>query len=156
MMRYGIGESGQVVEFSPSVLGRLDLHRQHRFWQCEAGGQLFGRFIEGTIIVGAATGPRPTDLRTPFSYIPDKTAEKREIAEMRDADWHYVGDWHTHPQAVPKPSGRDIRTVRSTAQKSRLVLSGVLMVIVGRQPFPAGLYVGAGDRDGLYQLPVEW
>lgn len=155
-MRYLVGDSGQIVEFSPSVVDRFHQHRQHRFWQCEAGGQLFARFSTGVIFIGNATGPRPADVRTPFSYTPDRATEKREITEMRALGWHYAGDWHTHPQALPKPSGRDIRTVKSTAQKSQLVLGGVLMVIVGRTSFPGGLYVGVGDEVGLYPLTVEW
>lgn len=155
-MRYLVGESGQVVEFSPSVLCRFGQHRQRRFWQCEAGGQLFAQFSTGIISVGAATGPRPTDVRTPFSYVPDRAAEKREIADMHELGWHYVGDWHTHPQVVPMPSGRDIRTAKSTVRESRLVLDGVVMVIVGRAPFPNGLFVGIADRADLYPLSVEW
>lgn len=155
-MRYFVGDTEEVIEFSPSVLARFEQHRQLRFWQSEAGGQLFARFSVGVISVGVATGPRATDFRTPFSYVPDRAAERLEITEMRELGWHYVGDWHTHPQAIPQPSGRDIRTVKSTARKSRLVLGGVLMVIVGRTQFPGGLFVGVADEDGLYQLNAGW
>lgn len=155
-MRYSIGDSGEVVEFSAAVMERFDKNRQRRFWQAEAGGQLFANLSPGLISIAMATGPRPTDLRTPFSYVPDREAERREIADLRPLGWHYVGDWHTHPQSVPSPSGRDIRTVVSTVRKSQLVLSGVVMVIVGRSPFPRGLYVGVSDGDGLYPLVADW
>lgn len=155
-MRYSIGDSGEVVEFSASVLERFHNNRQRRFWQSEAGGQLFASLRPGLISVAIATGPRLTDFRTPFSYVPDREEERREIADMRPRGWHYVGDWHTHPQGVPWPSGRDIRTVTSTVQKSQLVLRGVLMVIVGRTPFPGGLYVGVSDGVGLYPLTADW
>lgn len=65
-------------------------------------------------------------------------------------------DWHTHPQAIPLPSGRDIRTAKSTVKKSKLVLSGIVMVIVGREAFPRGLYVGVADSDGLSPLAADW
>jgi integrative and conjugative element protein (TIGR02256 family) len=155
-VRFTIGDSGEVVEFSASVLERFEQHRQRRFWQAEAGGQLFANLAPGLISIAIATGPRPTDRRTPFSYVPDREAEHREIAEMRPGGWHYVGDWHTHPQAVPSPSGRDLRTVISTVQKSQLVLAGVLMVIVGSSAFPSGLYVGVSDGEGLYSLAADW
>lgn len=155
-MRYSIGDSGEIIEFSATVLERFDLNRQRRFWQSEAGGQLFAKLGPGIISVALATGPRPTDFRTPFSYVPDRQAEQREITNLRLEGWHYVGDWHTHPQAVPLPSGRDIRTARSTVQKSRLVLAGVVMVIVGRLTFPRGLYVGVSDGDDLYPITADW
>lgn len=155
-MRYSIGDSGDVVEFSGSVLERFDRHRQLRFWQTEAGGQLFAEFRPRLISVVVATGPRPGDLRTPFSYVPNREAERSEIVALRSEGLHYVGDWHTHPQVIPQPSGRDIRTAKSTVKKSKLVLSGIVMVIVGREAFPRGLYVGVADCDGLYPLAAEW
>jgi integrative and conjugative element protein (TIGR02256 family) len=155
-MRFLVGESGESIEFLPSVLSHFDSHRQRRFWNTEAGGQLFARLTPGLVAVGMATGPRPTDFRTPLSYIPDREAEQNEILSLRNDGWHYVGDWHTHPQRVPFPSSRDIRTVKSTTIQSKLAISGVFMVIVGRDAFPNGLYVGVADAHDLYRLELGW
>lgn len=155
-LRYPIGNSGQMIEFAPSVLARFDAHRQTRFWHCEAGGQLFARFSDTVVVVGASTGPRPTDFRTPISYRPDRKAEQAEIELMHADQWHYVGDWHTHPQSVPSPSGTDLTTIKSTFNKSEHSLRGMLIVIVGRQTFPAGLFVGICDGMGLHDLLADW
>lgn len=155
-MRFSVGDSGEVIEFSCAVLRRFDRHRQRRFWQTEAGGQLFAHFRPGLISVSMATGPRAGDVRTPFSYMPSREAERSEIVELRAAELHYVGDWHSHPQRIPAPSARDIQTAKSIVKKSQLVLNGVLIVIVGREAFPRGLYVGVADRDGLYPLTADW
>jgi integrative and conjugative element protein (TIGR02256 family) len=54
---------------------------------------------------------------------------------------HFVGDWHTHPEAVPTPSSSDIRTINEAVAKSRHHLQGFLMVVVGSADFPSGQHV---------------
>lgn len=121
------------LQFSDSVLSRLRRHRQKRPWQCEAGGQLFGR-VEGNIWrLEEATGPRRGDLRTLFGYEPDRVAEQREIDEHFARGLHFLGDWHTHRERSPEPSPRDIRSMGDMIRESRTDLPCFLMVIVGVQ-----------------------
>lgn len=154
-LRYLIGSSGQVIEISPRVLEHFGSHVQRRAWSTEAGGQLFADIANGVIRIGVATGPRPTDFRAPFLYFPDKKAERAEIASFYQRGAHFVGDWHTHPQDIPKPSSLDLRTVRSTVERSKLQLGGVILVIVGRKQFPEGLFVSVTDLSGTYPLQPE-
>ena len=48
---------------------------------------------------------------------------------------HFVGDWHTHPEAVPTPSSSDIRTIKEAVAKSRHHLHGFLDGRRGKRPF---------------------
>jgi len=41
MIQYPIGVSGQTIVLQPAVLAHLRRYQQHRWWQTEAGGQLF-------------------------------------------------------------------------------------------------------------------
>ena len=69
---------------------------------------------------------------------------------------HYVGDWHTHPEPQPRPSGTDTRSFWDMFRKSRHQLAGFVMIIVGTIAPPAGLFVGISDGDMLEQLaPLE-
>src|SRR5687768_9624470 len=79
MLRYAIGRSGQVLVLSEAVLRQFRRYRQTRWYQREAGGQLFARLSKSRIVVEEASGPRRTDRRTRTSYIPDRAAEQREI-----------------------------------------------------------------------------
>jgi len=154
-LRYPIGQSGQALVFEPETLAHMSEHVQRRWWHPEAGGQLFARVSGGAIRIVLATGPRPTDTRWRFLYRPDRRAEQREIDQAHAEGLRYIGDWHTHPQDIPRPSGLDRRTVRSTFMESRHDMNGVVMAIVGRDPLPAGLHVSITDAAGIYDLEVN-
>ena len=148
MLEFAIGRSGQVLVLSQGVVRKFRLYRQMRWYQREAGGQLFARLSLPRIIVEEATGPRRTDRRTRTSYVPDREAEQREINCRHAVDLHFVGDWHTHPEAVPIPSGRDIASITESIRKSTHELNGFLLIIVGQAEPQESLYVSVHDRSG--------
>lgn len=141
MIQYPIGTSGQVLILTDPVVEHLRHHRQWHRYKREAGGQLFARFDGGQIIVEEATGPRRTDRRTRTSYVPDRRAEQAEILERHMRGLHYVGDWHTHPQALPEPSRPDAISIAESVAKSTHDLHGFVLVVVGQAEPPAGFHV---------------
>ncbi len=145
MLSIAIGTSGQVLAFSRSVLKRFGECRQIAPELPEAGGQLFAKLAGNQIRIQHATGPRPSDRRTRMNFAPDRIAEQREIAQMYKRGLHYVGDWHTHPDAYPVPSATDIESIRECVRRSRHELTGFLMVVVGTGPVPDSLDVSAHD-----------
>ncbi len=155
MIQYSIGASGQVVVLTDAALTYLAASRQLGRSQPEAGGQLFARFDGPRIIVAEATGPRHTDRRTRTSYLPDRAAEQREIVERHTCGLNYVGDWHTHPDSVPKPSPRDLASMAECVTKSAHALNGFLLVIVGQADAPTGLHVSIHDKQGCYPLAPD-
>lgn len=152
MIVYPIGMSGQQLVFSTGVLAHLKRHRQTRWWQREAGGQLFARLTDSEILIDDITGPRRTDWRTRCSYRPHRAAEQREIDARHRAGFHFVGDWHTHPEPVPVPSSRDMSSIAEMVIQSHHALHGFVLVIVGQLEPPAGLF--AGVCDGRQLLPL--
>ena len=66
--------------------------------------------------------------------------------------WHFVGDWHTHPEERPRPSGLDIRGVQEMFVKSRHSLESLVLVIVGTAGFPDGLFVAMVTADAVHEL----
>jgi len=116
-------------------------HQQHDGDSLEAGGQLFARFSDHEITITSVTGPRLADRRSRYLYLPNRHEEQREIDEMHRKGLHFVGDWHTHPEAIPTPSPSDIRTIKEAVAKSRHHLHGFLMIVVGSGDFPIGLHV---------------
>ena len=107
LISYPIGSSGQSLIFTQRVLDHFLTNRQMRWYEREAGGQLFARFDGKEIIISEATGPRRSDRRGRHSYEPDRVAEQEEIDAIHRAGLHFVGDWHSHPEDVPAPSPRD-------------------------------------------------
>ena len=141
MLNYSLDDKNFVVAISGGVIRHLMGFRQLRSKDLEAGGQLFAIFDTNKIIIKNATGPRPTDRRTRFSYVPDRKAEQQEILNMYERGLHYVGDWHTHPQILPSPSGTDISNMGDCVRASSHELHGFILVIIGTEEFPKGLRV---------------
>lgn len=144
-VEYSLGSSRQRLVLGDAALNYMNRHQQKRWWQREAGGQLFARFHDEHLIVEEATGPRSGDKRSRISYIPHPAAEQREIDKRFGLGLHYVGDWHTHPEKFPVPSASDFVSIRNCFMKSRHDLNAFLLVIVGLAPLPAGLHVSLHD-----------
>ncbi|USX27265.1 Mov34/MPN/PAD-1 family protein [Oxalobacteraceae bacterium OTU3CINTB1] len=85
--------------------------RQRSWWQTEAGGVLLGRHLLDTddVVVDEVTTPQNADRRGRFSFFRSK--KHSAIAQSRwseeESTLAYLGLWHTHPEAVPNPSGVD-------------------------------------------------
>ncbi len=139
---YKVPDSAEILELSNSVIAHLTKYQQLNEHQPEAGGQLFGHFKDDTTVVIKATGPRKSDRRQRFSFRPNRKAERLEVFWLHRKGFHYVGDWHTHPQKIPTPSATDIESMTDSFSKSKHQLTGFTMVIVGTAEPPDGFYVG--------------
>ena len=149
---YPIGTSGQQITIVDSVVEHVRRHRQRRWYHREAGGQLFARIEGDRLLVVEATGPRRSDRRSRASYFPDRQAEQIEIAERHPKGLQFVGDWHTHPDTRPQPSGRDLASMAECFSKSAHSLNGFLLVIVGTADPPDGIHVSLHDGKSHYVL----
>jgi integrative and conjugative element protein (TIGR02256 family) len=141
MIVFPIAASGQRLIFTSSVLKHFANHQQRRWWQWDAGGQLFARFALPDIVIVEATGPRCSDWRTRATYHPNRRAEQREIVARHALGLHFIGDWHTHAQPVPVPSDQDMESMRDVVTRSRHALNAFVFVIVGNTSFPDALLV---------------
>jgi len=151
---YTHGRINHTIEFVPGVLNTFQKFKQKRFWQKEAGGQLFAKFINETVQIVKATGPKKTDRRSRFYFYPDRLREQNEINTIYKQGLHYIGDWHTHAEDKPTPSKRDVKSINECVRESKHDLNGFLLVIVGRLDFPQGLFVGFSD--GVEIFPIDY
>lgn len=154
-LRFPIGSSGQDLVISEEVLTEFERLRQDTPYKTEAGGQLFGSLTKSEIVVERITGPRRTDKRGRYHYEPDRRAEQYEILKMHKQNLHYVGDWHTHPESKPVPSGRDLHSIMECFQRSTHGLNGFLLIVIGTAPFPAGLHVSLHSSNNHIELKVD-
>lgn len=154
MTRYLIGTSEQKLVFAPQVLAHFRRHQQRRFFDREAGGQLFATFANNEVTIVEATGPRRTDRRSRYSYVPDRTAEQREIEQRHALGLHFIGDWHTHAQHHARPSSTDLCSIGETVRKSRHDLNGFVLVVVGCSTLPASMHVSVHDGHREFELEL--
>ncbi len=117
------------------VMARL---RQHRRRDVEAGGVLLGRYVVGCedVIVDEVTVPMRGDRCTSTTFYRDA----RRHQEVIDARWdasrgtcQYLGEWHTHPEAIPAPSDADLADWRRRLRNDQFDSDSLLFVIVGTE-----------------------
>lgn len=104
--------------------------RQHRPRSREACGVLLGYEWEQAFEIVVATPPQESDSRQCCSYIRDvaghlaiATALWRDSAETIG----YLGEWHTHPQRIPRPSHRDLSEANRIAQKNGAAVVSLIL-----------------------------
>jgi len=141
-----------IVQFDDNVLEVFQKSRQLRPWKREAGGQLFCRFAEEKMLIEGATTPGFGDKRGRYSFWPSRKKEQREIDGQFEKGLHYIGDWHTHPENIPQPSGEDILKMQAIYRESIHRLRWMILVIVGKEKIPAGLWVGIVDREDVFAV----
>lgn len=138
------------IHLGATCLATLDANRQRTRFHREIGGQLFAQFVDGSLVVERATCVK--GVRSRFLFLPHRGEEQREIDALFRQGLHYVGDWHTHPEGTPTPSGSDRTKMLEIFQQSKHQLPYMLMAIAGLEAFPDGLFLGAVEADQIVQL----
>ncbi|TBZ57144.1 Mov34/MPN/PAD-1 family protein [Rhizobium leguminosarum] len=146
---------GLKVELTSAALASMISHRQDGFFSKEAGGQMFAKLSPDHWCIEVATGPRHGDKRGRFHFWPNRKAEQEEINRFYEQGLEFVGDWHTHPENVPRPSRQDVTSVQNIVRESVHHLPGVLMCIVGLKDPPAGIWMSFHHTDGRQSAPSE-
>jgi integrative and conjugative element protein (TIGR02256 family) len=149
---FDIDGTTQRLILAGSVVEHFLKHQQRRWYQREAGGQLFATISAGNITVLEVTGPRKTDRRSRYSYVADRDAERLEIQQKYRDGFHYVGDWHTHPEPVPTPSALDLESIQECVNRSQHGLNAFVLIIVGNGKLPNALHVMIHDGRKTKQL----
>lgn len=151
-LKYPIVGTEQDIIIKENVLEHILEYRQLNTNDTEAGGQLFCSFEQSSVIISLATGPKEKDIRSRFRFIPNRLIERREIKKMHKAGMHFVGDWHTHPQAYPKPSIEDVGSMTDLYVRSEHQLGGMVMLIVGQADPPEGLHLSVCNSKSCIEL----
>jgi integrative and conjugative element protein (TIGR02256 family) len=137
-----------LLHFSAPVIEVFEQHIQRAISDFEAGGILLGTIHGSNIMVTEATTPTVWDKRFKFLF-ERMPITHRSIAQLRwrksDATIRYIGEWHTHPEDYPTPSGLDCDEWRklSILRKDRRPL---LAVIVGRKNLHVELVSNSEQR----------
>jgi integrative and conjugative element protein (TIGR02256 family) len=135
--------------FHSEVLEVFDKHKQTGFFSAETGGQLFASLKEGQIDIVRATESGTGAKRGRFFYRANRDDEQAEIRAAFADHVHFIGDWHTHPEKKPTPSGTDIAKATEIFARSTHELKGFCLVVVGTAALPSGLWCGTISHTGV-------
>jgi integrative and conjugative element protein (TIGR02256 family) len=125
------------VVVTDAAMAVFDRHRQVRPRSREAGGVLLGRLVleSSDVIIDAASEPAPKDVRSRFRFFRAALPAQRVVnAAWADSGGskNYLGEWHSHPEDVPSPSGTDLEDWHRVVLKTLCEQDFLLFVIVGR------------------------
>lgn len=127
------------------VLEKIGRYRQLASGSREAGGLLLGyrRGPHLEIVDASVPFPRDRRRRTFFDRC-DPGHEKYMLKHWTHSGktMDYLGEWHTHPEASPRPSYLDISEWRSVLRRARPPMA---FVILGTSE----MWIGCGNANSI-------
>lgn len=155
MSSWGTDDRRRLLHFSDASLKIFSQHIQLRDVDREAGGLLLGSVHGSHMLIEHATSPTVQDKR--FRCLFERMPFGHETIAL--ARWttsqgiiRYLGEWHTHPEDHPYPSGLD-RTEWNHLAVKRCDKRPALAVIVGRKSLYVELVPSSGH--GSVLIPVN-
>lgn len=147
--RYQLAPGRELV-IAPGAMVTLLRHR-HLPGTSESGGILLGRVVPNErVVVEVASEPNTRDRAGTTSFERDAVAAQRIV----DAAWHtsggeriYLGEWHSHSEADPRPSRRDRTMIRTMFRGTQMEIPFLLLIIVGLETLWVGVENGTSLRN---------
>lgn len=127
-----LGEEKTVI-FDEGVINVFKSFRQTGR-KPEMGGILMGKIVGSEIYVLKASIPTSFDKFSRFSFNRHKKSAQLFIDyEFLNSSGTiiYIGEWHTHPESNPTPSGADLRMIKNQFKENIINEDFLLMVIIG-------------------------
>lgn len=127
-------EDGSLVVIIPEVIKVFLSYQQLNVTSPESAGVLIGERRNSHIVIKTVSEPNNNDIRSRFTVNRIGTHHQQKVDQAfidSEGTWQYVGEWHTHPEDIPTPSGLDFASWNENLN-SNLPL---ILIIVGRKNF---------------------
>lgn len=136
-----------LVVISPEVANTFISYRQLSNSSHESAGVIIGERRGIHIVVKMLSEPSNRDIRTRFMV--DRISKHHqkvvdEAFKKSNGELHYLGEWHTHPEDVPKPSMTDYRSWHKNLKSN----DPLILIVVGRTNF----WIGKKIKDNIEVL----
>ena len=124
------------IKIGPAALLPISSFVQDDHKKTEAGGVLLGRFLiaNSDVVVDQVTIPMVGDKRSRFHFFRSRHAHQKQILEawtLSQGTCNYLGEWHTHPESDPHPSGYDFENWKKKLKFDKFDSDFLFFVIVG-------------------------
>nr|MBA5584850.1 ribosomal-processing cysteine protease Prp [Anaerobacillus isosaccharinicus] len=142
-MIYKFGYS-QVV-FTKEVVKTFVSYKQIKKNQHESGGILLGKVYKDLVLVDTVSEPSREDKSGRYYFFRNvKKAQKiiEDAWNNSQGERIYLGEWHTHPEAMPTPSIDDRKLLSNMLKDTRMEIEFLLMTIIGQ----SDNYVGVQQK----------
>lgn len=133
------------ISISDVIMDVIIKHRQVNN-NCEAGGMLIGSIVANSdeIEIYDYTEPLKEDNRNRLSFKRSNKHNEVLYEKWKESNFTklYLGEWHTHPQKIPKPSLIDIASWKMLLSKSNTESEILIFIIIGI----SSMEIWIGDR----------
>ncbi|RED89167.1 Mov34/MPN/PAD-1 family protein [Cohnella phaseoli] len=149
--------TNQRLKVNEEVIELLFSLAQDSLDALESGGILVGRILESSAdyVIDDASVPMAKDVQKRNSFVRDSEGHQ----EYFDQHWahqegrcFYLGEWHTHPEKVPKPSFIDQRGWRNLLNAKIQEQTTLFFIIVGIQRLVIWQGVNRNGRIRIFRV----
>lgn len=143
---------GHVVDILSNVIENMFLWKQTDSGIPESGGYIMGyqEIKTKNITLSSMTAPQKNDIRTRFYCMLKDVAHKTFLSLQAERKNYYMGVWHTHPQAIPSPSGIDWDDWYKTLHEDKMGCAYAFFIIIGTEDFR--VWVGRFDNYSINEI----
>lgn len=126
----------------------------------ETGGILIGKYSDDLkwAEITTITGAPAESKRTRCSFIRSTQGIIVKLKSEWKKQQYYLGEWHYHPNASPRPSGLDLRTMFKLSENEELHCPEPVLLIIGGSPSGWFQYIGVytkGKEIELYETSIS-
>ena len=123
------------IIFAEEVINLFKTFQQNTNDSLESGGLLLGKVRGEHFEVTQITTPYSKDRQSRYGFErndPKHIKIMNCLKKISNGEVSYLGEWHTHPEDIPKPSGIDIYEWQNIRSKRNYL---VVFLIIGRKNF---------------------
>jgi len=147
MIRYRI-DTETILSIEDNAINKMLKYCQKKGLY-ESGGILLGKCRKdySEFIITDVSEPCSRDKRGIYYFIRDKENAQKVINEkwqQSNGEINYLGEWHTHPEIITKPSFLDRKLLKECLINNKYPFHGLFMIIVGIE---GDLYVGYQTKE---------
>ncbi len=133
------------IHISDTVIEIFEKYKQKNIKDNESGGILIGQIKDDNIYILKASIPNKFDKSSRYYFECNKDAAQIIINyEFYNSGKRsiYLGEWHTHPENIPTPSGIDKRMIKGQFNRNKLNEPFLILIIQGLEEIYLSLYDG--------------
>ena len=127
------------LKISEKIIDQMLQFKQDTNDKHESGGILIGYYIEElSFTLTNITTPSKLDRSSRFFFTRNKNSAQNAINKFfkeSNGKKIYLGEWHSHPEDMPKPSFLDCKSIKEQIKLNKLNSKIIFMIIIGNGGF---------------------
>lgn len=132
-MRFNNKESGLSIIIDEKLLTKL-YSTSLDLYPCEFGGLLIGYYSQDKKELNIINTLLPKEYSsTKYNFSRGIKGLKTQLRELykKSPSQYYVGEWHSHPDNEPVPSGTDLNAFQEIVAHERVLIENPILLLLG-------------------------